>query len=92
MEHEGVMFIKDWKPETEGAFALVCFVKGEWVRVASIDDEISAICKRQVAGVEIVSPCTGPVTRVGRAAARLQCKSLIAALEDIEMGMPSRNN
>lgn len=92
MEHEGVTFIKNWKPETEGAFALVCFVNGEWVRVASIDDDIAAICKRQVTGDEQHSPCTGPITRLGRAAARVQCKSLIAALEDIEAGMPSRNN
>jgi len=92
MEIEGVVFIKDWKPSKEGAFALVCWINGEWIRVASIDDSALAIVQRQMNNEEVASETTGPLTRHGRAIAKVMCKSISQVMTDIENNSPSRTN
>lgn len=92
MEVEGVVFIKDFTPKNEGAFALVCWVNGAWLRVASVDDSVVELVQRQVKQETIESDTTLPITRHGRAIVRMMCKILKQVLDEMELNTPSRNN
>lgn len=81
----GATNINDLHPQTPGAFALAVYTKDkQWVVVAHIDGEITAICKEQANGEEIPREITGPLSFPLRAAARLQCKAIIDALHTID--------
>lgn len=84
MEHVGYTEIQDWTPEKDGAFALVCWVQGKWLRVVAVNDDIVSLAQRQMTKQEVPSETYGPCNRIGRKLARLQCRALISATDSID--------